>query len=41
MFKVIFIGGGIFWVAAYAVSKYALKKVQEKQNPLAPFAPQQ
>jgi len=38
MFKAIFIGGGVLWVAVYLTSKYALKQLQEKKNPLAPFA---
>jgi hypothetical protein len=40
MFKAIFIGGGVLWVACYVASKYALKQLQAKQNPLAPFGNQ-
>lgn len=38
MFKAIFIGGGMLITVAYFASKYALKQLQAKQNPLAPFA---
>jgi hypothetical protein len=37
MFKAIFGIGGVFIVATYFASKYALKQLQAKQNPLAPF----
>lgn len=40
MFKAIFIGGGILWAACYIGSKYALQKLKEKQNPLAPLGNQ-
>jgi hypothetical protein len=37
MFKAIFIGGGFLTLTVYFVSKYTLKQLQAKQNPLAPF----
>jgi hypothetical protein len=38
MFRVLFIGGAVFWGICYGVSKYARNRVEQKQNPLTPFA---